>query len=171
MGFFDKIKKAFDTGGIKVELEAPKSFDWGDQTIPTRVTIVGHESEPRSIQSLSFTLKDEGDNKMAPGMRDKDRPGRPDGRRFSSSYEHLVALELGPGETHTIEVGVPLSAGAGPGLLDRMSFGADGATLHFGTQWYVLSVSAPVEGATMARADTTRLQASGQLGDHRTALA
>lgn len=167
MGLFDKIKKAFDTGGIKVELEAPKKFDRSDQSIPTRVTVTGHESEPRSIQALTFTLKDDGDNQGMPGMRNNDDgPRQGDGRRFSSSYDHLVALELGPGESRTFEVAVPLAANGGPSLIDRMSFAVDGgATLHFGDQWYVLSVSAPVEGANMARADKVRLKASGQLGE------
>lgn len=171
MGLFDKIKKAFDTGGIKVKIEAPKKFDWNDPAIPARVTVTGHESEPRSIAHLSFTLKDDGDNQGAPGMRDKDRPHQPDGRRFTAHYDHLVALELGPGESRTFDVAVPLAAGnGGPGLIDRMSFNASGATLHFGDQWYVLSVAAPVDGATMSRADTTRLKASGRLGDRHIGL-
>ena len=111
MGLFDKIKKAFDTGGIKVTIEAPKRFDWSDPAIPARVTVTGHESESRSIAHLSFTLKDDGDNQGAPGMRDKDRPHQPDGRRFTARYDHPVALDLRPGESRTVEVAVPLAAG------------------------------------------------------------
>ncbi|NLG21858.1 MAG: hypothetical protein GX555_10595 [Actinomycetales bacterium] len=165
MGIFDKIKKAFDTGGIKIDLEAPKRFEWGDPAIPVRVTLTGHESEVRSIQHLSFNLKDVGDNQGAPGMRDKDQPHRPDGRRFSAHYEHLLALQLQPGQTHVVEVSVPLTGGEGPGLADRMSFGSDGISLNFGDQWYVLSASAPVDGAKMARTATAKLKAPGRLGD------
>ncbi|USQ81406.1 hypothetical protein NF556_07085 [Ornithinimicrobium faecis] len=165
MGLFDKIKKAFDTGGIKVDLEAPKKFDWSDPTIPVRVTLTGHESEARSVQQLSFSLKDDGDNEGAPGMRNNDGPSRGDGRRFSATYVHLLALQLAPGETQTFDVNIPLAANGGPGLINRMSFTNGGVTLHFGDQWYVLSVSAPVDGANMARADKVRLRASGRLGD------
>lgn len=165
MGLFDKIRKAFDTGGIKVHLEAPDRFDWADPGIPVRVTLTGHESEPRTITHLSCTLKDVGDNQGAPGMRDRDEPHRPDGRRFRSSHDHLLALPLPPGQTHAVELAVPLPGGTGPGLTDRMSFGPDGLNLHFGDQWYVLSVSAQVEGANMARAATAKLRASGRLGE------
>ncbi|MCK0112610.1 hypothetical protein MWU75_10705 [Ornithinimicrobium sp. F0845] len=164
MGFFDRIKKVFDTGGIKVDLEAPKHFDWNDPTIPVRVTLTGHESEARTVQQLSFTLKDVGDNEGMPGMRDRDEPHRPDGRRFSSRFEHPLGLHLAAGEIRAVDVAVPLPGG-GPGLSDRMSFGPDGVSLHFGDQWYALSVSAPVEGAKMARSDTAKLQAPGRLGD------
>lgn len=165
MGLLDRIKKVFDTGGIRVDLEAPKKFDWGDPTIPVSVTLTGHESESRSIQHLRFSLKDDGDNQAVPGMSTNDRPSRGDGRRFSATYVHLLALELSPGESHTFDIDLPLATNGGPGLVNRMSFTSSGATLHFGDQWYVLSVSAPVDGATMARADQVRLKASGRLGE------
>lgn len=171
MGLFDRIRKTFDTGGIGVDLEAPKTFDWGDATIPVRVTLTGHDAENRSIQQLNFSLKDDGDNALAPGMRDRDRPRQPDGRRFTATYVHLLALQLPPGETRTLEIAVPLAGNGGPGLINRLSVGSGGVTLHFGHQWYVLSVSAPVDGANMARADTVRLKASGRLGDHSLPLS
>lgn len=104
-------------------------------------------------------------------MRDKDRPHQPDGRRFTARYDHPVALELGPGESRTVEVAVPLAAGnGGPDLIDRMTFNASGATLHFGDQWYVLSVAAPVEGASASRTASAKLKASGRLGDRHVGL-
>lgn len=165
MGLFDKIRKAFDTGGIRVRLEAPGHFDWQDPGIPVQVTLTGHDAEPRTVQHLSFTLKDVGDNQGAPGLRDRDERHRPDGRRFSARFDHPLGLQLAPGEERVVEVVVPLPGGEEPGLADRMSFGPDGVTLHLGDQWYVLSVSAPVEGATMARAATSRLRAPGRLGE------
>lgn len=165
MGLFSKIKSAFDTGGIKVKLEAPDRFDWDGQGIPVRVTLTGDESEARTIQSLDFTLKDSGDNQRAPGMRDSSERHRPDGRRFNARYQHLLALTLAPGQVQTVELTVPLTGGGGPGVSDRMSIGPDGLTLNFGDQWYVLSVSAPVVGAPVARATTARLKAKGRLGD------
>lgn len=171
MGLFDKIKKVFDTGGIRVDLQAPKKFDWGDPTIPVRVTLTGHESERRSIQQLNFSLKDDGDNQAAPGLSNNDRPSRGDGRRFSATYVHLLALELAPGETQSFDVSIPLATNGGPGLINRMSFTSAGVTLHFGDQWYVLSVSAPVDGASMAKADTVRLRASGRLGERHAQLS
>lgn len=170
MGLFDKIKKTFNTGGIKVALEAPKRFDWADEVIHTRVTLTGHESEPRTIQHLDFTLQDVGDNQGHPGMRDRDEPHRADGRRYRSTYQHLIALELGPGESRTFEVRVPVGTVDGPTIVDRMSFTPGGATLHLGAQWYELKVSAPVDGANMAKAATAKLKAPGQLGDRSVPL-
>lgn len=165
MGLFDKIKKTFNTGGIKVGLEAPKKFDWADQVIYARVTLTGHESEPRTIHHLDFTLEDVGDNQGHPGMRDRDTPHRPDGRRFRSTYQHLIALELPPGEVRTIDVAFPLGTAEGPTVVDRLSLTSGGAVLHFGDQWYELKVAAPVEGANMAKAATAKLKAPGRLGD------
>lgn len=165
MGLFDRITKMFNTGGVKVALEAPKTFDWADEVIHARVTLTGHESEPRTIHHLDFTMEDVGDNQGRPGLRDRDEPHRPDGRRFRSTYQHLIALQLGPGEVRTYEVAVPLAAAEGPSIVDRLSVTAGGAVLHFGDQWYRLRVSAAVEGATMARVATATMQAPGRLGD------
>lgn len=165
MRLFARIKKAFDTGGIGIDLEAPGRFEWDDPTIPVRVTLTGHKTQPRTIQQLGFSLKDDGDNHAVPGMGTNDRARRGDGRRFSASYVHLLALQLDPGEVRTLEVNVPLATNSGPGLINRMSVTGDGLTLHFGDQWYILSVSAPVDGATMAKADRVRLKAPGRLGD------
>lgn len=165
MGLFDKLKKTFDTGGIKVGLDAPKKFDWADEVIHTRVTLTGHESEPRTIMHLDFTLEDVGDNQGHPGMRDKDARHHFDGQRFRSRYQHPIAVQLAPGESRTFEVAVPVGGGDGPTLVDRMSLTPGGVVLRFGSQWYELKVSAPVEGANMARAASVKLQAPGRLGE------
>lgn len=170
MGLFDRIKKTFNTGGIKIAIQAPTTFDWADEVIHTRVTLTGHDSEPRTIPHLDFTLEDVGDNRGHPGMRDRDTRHRPNGRRFRSTYQHLTTLHLSPGEIRTLEVAVPLAAGAEPTVIDRMSFTTDGAVLHFGNQWYQLKVSASVDGAPMARAATATLKASGRLGERSVRL-
>lgn len=58
MRLLDKIRKVFDTGGVVVELETPKSFSWDDPTIPVQVKVTGHGSEVRQLQQLGFSLKD-----------------------------------------------------------------------------------------------------------------
>src|SRR5690606_29620055 len=58
MGFFSGLKKAFDTGGIKITLDAPKTFSWEGDGIPVTVTVIGGD-EPRTITALEFELEDD----------------------------------------------------------------------------------------------------------------
>lgn len=165
MGLLDKIRRVFDTGGVVVELEAPKRFGWDDPTIPVRVRVTGHGSEARKLHQLGFSLKDAVDHQPTHGTGRGGRPRRGNGRRFSASYVHLVALRLRPGESRTIEVDVPLATNDGPRLINRMSPTGGGLGLHREAPWYVLSVSATVDGGSTTTTDTVRLRTSGQFGD------
>lgn len=86
-GVVDKVKKVFDTGGIKTELHAPDAFRWQDEILPVSVRLTGHESEPRTITSIEFRLRDaerDDDNQTA---RERER----EGIRFE--YRETVVLQ------------------------------------------------------------------------------
>lgn len=161
MRIFDRIRKTFDTGGIRVGLTAPPQFTWADPLVPVQVTLTGHESERRSIQHLNFRLKDVGDGGGPPGLRKDGADRRPDGRIINHSWQQLIALHLAPGETRTLQLQVPLPRHARPGALDRATITSQGVQFSFGTQWFELTVSAPVDGANIARSASTRLRLTG----------
>lgn len=161
MRLLQKIRKAFDTGGITVGIETPQQFSWTDPVIPVRVTLTGHQVERRAVPHLDFRLKDVGDGGGPPGLRPAaaDRR-RPDGRVVNHPWQHLLALHLAPGETRTLDVRMPLPH-VRPSVLQRATVTGHGLQLNFGTQWYELSVSAPVEGSALARSASTRLRLTG----------
>lgn len=99
MGFLDKVRKAFDTGGITTELHAPDSFRWRDETLPVSVRLTGHESEPRTVTSIEFRLRDAERDDSNRSARERER----DGIRF----EYREAVVLQPGETVTLDIDFP----------------------------------------------------------------
>lgn len=159
MGLFSKIKGMFDTGGVKVSIESHGEFAWGDPWIPTRVTLQGNAEEPRFIESLDFTLKDEADPSAgrAPGMRDPMARQRPDGWRVDMRWQYPLGLQLAPGESRRVEVQVPFSQGEGPSWLQSMQV-ADGSITFGRIRWYELAVHAPVRDAKAAPGDRARLK-------------
>lgn len=54
MGFFSKLKDNLTGGGVKVELKAPLSFSYNDQSIPLEIIL--SSSEPRIVKKLECRL-------------------------------------------------------------------------------------------------------------------
>lgn len=164
MGLFSGLKKMFDTGGIKVSLDAPKSFSWDDGGIPVTVTVTGGD-EPRTVTALEFELEDvpEGDGPVGSRNRGASRvSSRP---RFRMTFRHEGPFELAAKEVQTFQLTVPITAEQNPGsgLMDAVADTLLGGTISFGAAWYSLKVGAPVEGAKAIRTTSQRLKASGQL--------
>ncbi len=156
MGIFSELKKAFDTGGVKVAIDVPKSFDWKAGGIPVTVILTGAD-EPRTVSALEFELTDDPDN----------TPNRTYGidDSFHMTWTHPVTIGLAPGQLVSIPITVPVTPQDNPG-----AFGADavftalrGGTLNFGAAWYSLKVGAAVEGYKARRVASKRLKASGQV--------
>lgn len=160
MRLLDKMRKAFNAGGIRIALEAPGQFAWEDPVIPVRVTLTGHEADRRSVPHLDFRLRDIGDGGGPPGTRPAPDRRRPDGRIVDHAWRHQLSLHLAPGETRTVTLQVPLTGHGGPGMLDRATVTGTGLQFTVGAQWFELSVSASVDGAPAARSDSARLQAA-----------
>ncbi|MBX3095010.1 MAG: hypothetical protein KF680_10815 [Cryobacterium sp.] len=168
MGFFSGLKKMFDTGGIAIALDAPKSFSWEGDGIPVTVTVTGGE-EPRTVTALEFELEDEPDGGGSPGLssrnRDRDRTTISSRNRFRMLFTHEGPFELGAKEVKTFELTVPIQTqhNPGSGVADAIVGAVLGGTLNFGAAWYKLSVGAPVEGAKAIRTTSRRIKASGQM--------
>lgn len=169
MGFFDKIKHAFDTGGIDVDITVPDRFRWSDATLPVKVTLTGHDEEPRTVTELELWLREDDDDSRT------DRDRHRDGMRMT----HSGPIELAPAESVTLELAFPLSASGAveelsgqdaPGWLTAAS-GLMGTLteLNRETPWYWFSVSATVEGAGAHKTETERIRnnAAGEFGDGR----
>lgn len=166
MGLFSGLKKMFDTGGVKVELAAPKTFSWDDGGIPVTVTLTGGD-EARTVTALEFELEDDPDDDGPVGSRNRgrNRSSISSRNRFSLSFTHDGPFELGPNEVKTFELTMPVEAqhNPGSGVADAVIGAVLGGTLNFGAAWYKLKVGAPVEGAKMTRTTSKRIKASGQM--------
>lgn len=167
MGLFSGIKKFFDTGGIKLALDAPKSFSWDDGGIPVTVTLTGGK-EARTVTALEFELEDVPDDDDGPvGSRNRgrSRSSSSSRNRFRMAFTHEGPIELGAGEVKTFELTMPVETqhNPGSGVADAVIGAVLGGTLNFGAAYYSLKVGAPVEGANMTNTTSRRIKASGQM--------
>lgn len=165
MGLLDRVKKAFDTGGITTELHTPDAFRWQDGTLPVSVTLTGHETEPRTITSIEIRLRDaerDDDNHSA---RERER----EGIRFT--YEETVVLQ--PGQSATIQVDFPLTTsqiidgvgatGQVPGWLATAAKVVDTVqSLDTESSHYVITATPKVEGAKLKRGVSRRIRQIGR---------
>jgi hypothetical protein len=165
MGFFDGLKKAFDTGGIDLGLVAPKAFRWSDGELPVTVSLGGHKEEARTVTQLELWLREDDDD-----SQDR-RRGHREGVRMTVHGPFVLA----PGEERSVEVPFALTAAAGvtsgeeaPAWLKAVSGAATALTeATRETPWYLLSVEATVEGAGARKTVSRRLKNNrlGEFGD------
>lgn len=165
MGLFDKIKKAFDAGGITTELHTPDAFRWQDETLPVSVRLTGHESEPRTVTSIEIRLRDADRDDTNRSAREREK----DGIRFE--YRETVVLQ--PGESATIDIDFPLTTsgiieqvgaiGHVPGWLATAAKVVDTAqNLSTDSSHYVISATPKIEGAKIDRGVTRRIRQVGR---------
>jgi hypothetical protein len=114
---WNRIKKMFDHGGVKLRYDFPKAFKWQDPVLPVAVELTNTTDEERAVVNLAFKIAEDSSNRS---KDDKDGSWATDARTFLT-YEHPVDVRLAPGEATTVEVDIPLSA---QGILDA-SGGAD----------------------------------------------
>lgn len=171
MGFFDKLKRAFDTGGIDVEISVPDTFRWSDGTLPVSVTLTGNDEEPRTVTELELWLREDDDDSRTSRGRHQD----------GVKMTHAGPIELGVGETINLDIEFPLSVS---GAVEEMSGGEEApgwlkaasgvlntvSELSRETPWYRFSVSSTVEGAGAHKTASRRIRnnALGEFGDGRT---
>jgi hypothetical protein len=99
MGIWDRVKKTFDSGGVKLRVQCPQTFRFTDAELPLAVELHNAAEEPRTVTALK--VKIEGDES------DREATDQPD-----VSYEQSESITLAAGETRIVELQVPLSAGA-----------------------------------------------------------
>lgn len=159
MGLFDSIKKAFDAGGIKVKLDAPKTFEWSDASIPVTVTLTGHKTEPRTVTALAFELEEDDVDHSPGGTGTRVSTGRGPTLR----YREEVTIELKPLETTKVDVQVPLKPDAAvtdaAGWVGKaVEVVAALSTITLSADWYKLSVHTTVEGAAASKGTSKRIR-------------
>lgn len=172
MGFLDKIKKVFDTGGVGLDLSAPKQFRWSDETLALSLTLTGHDSEVRTVSSIEFRLREVTSSSENSSARDREREG--------IRYTHSEPLVLQAGESATIDIQFPLTASemfeqAGalenaPGWLKTAVNVVDaGSKLSTSSSDYTISATPEIEGANMSKGVSRRIEQVGA-GDFRFGL-
>lgn len=171
MGIFDKFKKAFDKGGVGIDVDAPGSFRWKDGTLPLAVQLRNQSDEERVVTQLTVTLHED----VLNGRRDADETPSERSRRqrraedSGLTYTHREPVTLAPGSTLAIEMSVPISltgavdaVGGGdeaPGWLSAAS-GLISAVEEVtrDEEWYRLKVTPEVEGFSAVAVASTRIR-------------
>lgn len=164
MGFFDKLKEAFDDGGIDVDVEAPKTFRWSDGSIPLTVSIRGHESEERTVTSIELELREDDRD---PHDHADDRNERDNGISQTLDEPRVIA----GGDTLTLELGIMLDAASAvesvsgedaPAWLQAVGKASNIFNeLNRETPWYKVKVIVKVEGAGARNIATRRIRNLG----------
>ena len=160
MGFLDRLKGMFDSGGIKVTVETEKAFRWSDDAMPIDLTVVNSSDEDREVTELRFQLVE------------FDRENTASTRKVNGRYEGLnyflrEPFRLGPNETRELHVDMPLGmSGAAnalgadaPGWVEGVSRAVDmvrDATRDH--EWYLLRVTPEVTGFTAKKIATRKLR-------------
>lgn len=171
MGFFDKIKKVFDKGGVDVDVDAPHTFRWSDGQLPLAVQVSNGSDEERVVTQLEVRLHED------VRMTDRDEDESPsdqarDVRRAERSgltFTHAEPLTLSPGSTVTVELSMPLSlqgavdavggSDEAPGWLSAASSAVNAfkeATRE--EEWYRLKVTPTVEGFSAVDVASIRIR-------------
>lgn len=165
MGLFDKVKKVFDTGGITTELDTPNAFRWEDEILPVSVRLTGHESEPRTVTSIEFRLRD--------AERDDDNQNARERERDGIRFEYREPVVIQPGQTVALDIDFPLTtseiidqvgaSGQVPGWLATAAKVVDTAQrLSTDSSHYVISATPKVEGAKIDRGVSRRIRQVGR---------
>lgn len=161
MGWFDRFKKAFDTGGVGVRVATAKTFRWSDDALPVDITFTNSSKEPRTISSVRLQLVEH--DRENPATTRKVR-GRYEGMNLVIDREFTVAA----GGEHAVHVDMPLSLqGAAdemgvddpPEWMERLSDAVNLVTeLNRDQEWYLLRVMPEVEGFTAKKIGTRRIR-------------
>lgn len=147
MGFFDAIKKVFDSGGIGLHIDTPDEFMWSDGSLPVTVTLTGHKTEPRTVTELRFVMRED--------YRNDDLNSS-----ATLTFVHTQTLELQPLQEVAVETQFPLefhaSEEAPAGVLGSLMSAE--TTIPKNAPHYRLTVSTSVSGLGAEKRASTRLQ-------------
>ncbi len=170
MGLFDSIKKAFDSGGIAVDVDAPKTFRWADGTLPVTVTITGDDEHPRTVTAIELELAEE-----PSGTAEERSAARRHNGGIKQTFEQ--SLVLGAGETATVELAFALNPVAAienasdeavPEWLKAVAGAANVlADVTRDTPWYRLEATPVVDGFSARKSSSQRIKnlRPGEWGD------
>ncbi|MBK5222906.1 MAG: hypothetical protein JJE52_08530 [Acidimicrobiia bacterium] len=123
MGILDKIKKAFDKGGVEIDIDCPEIFRWGDGVLPVAVRLENESDEERLVTSLELSLaedllladhSDETPSERARRNRQNEKS--------AVTFNHESPITLAPGQVLTLEIEFPLSP---QGALDSVGAGEE----------------------------------------------
>lgn len=153
MGIFDAIKNAFDSGGLKVRMKAPKTFKFKDGSIPVSVSLTGHKTEPRTITNMRFTFKAEPKEGTPLSARDDDQG-------FTLTVDRDEPIELQALQQLTVDFVMPLATGGDAGKVGAtVGKVMDAVNMFSGeVQWYVIAMEMTVDGAKAKKRVSERIK-------------
>jgi len=165
MGFLDKIKKIFDTGGISADIQAPERYRWDDETFPVSLTLTGYGSESRTITTILFRLQESDTSNQNQSGQSRTRD--------VTTFERSEPFDLAAGESKSVEVDFPLSIAGGldraaaegkvPEWLSTVAKVAEtGLNLTEDAKYYRISATPKVEGARMSKSTSQRIRRMGK---------
>lgn len=171
MKIFDKVKKAFDKGGVKVSIDLPETFHWKDDLLPVAVQLKGSD-EDRVVTQLELTLTED----LLLGDRPKDESPSERARRerrvknSAVTYTHHGPITLAAGTEQVLTIDFPLSltgiaeaAGVSDQVDDQL-LGAASTAMNLlsdatrDQEWYRMQVAAKVEGFTASASASERIR-------------
>lgn len=161
MGILDRIKKAFDHGGVKVAIVVGRTFRWSDDVLPVEITLTNSADEPRDISSVRLQLVE----------YDRDNPvtlRKVNGRYKGMNLFVNEPFRIMPGTEHAMHVDMPLTLrGAAnemgveetPGWVDVLSNVVNTVSeLNRNNEWYLLRVVPEVTGFTAKKIASKRIR-------------
>lgn len=160
MGFLDRVKQAFDHGGVKASIATSKTFRWSDDVLPVDVIVHNRAGEPRTVTAVRLQLVE----------HDRDKPATT--RNVRGRYEGLnlfinEPVTIAAGDDHLIHVKLPLSVRGTaeeldhdtPAWLAGLSAVINAAKdIKRDHEWYQLRVIPDVEGFTATKTATHHLR-------------
>jgi hypothetical protein len=170
MGFLGKIKKAFDKGGVKIEIDVPETFRWQDGVLPVAVHLTGDQDEERVITAIDLTLledvrfvHDRDDTPTERSRRERQV------RESATKHRHEGPITLGPGESVVLTVDFPISlSGAvatvedGEGAPDWVATASTAMNMLSeatrNQEWHRVEARPHVEGFSAAQVASQRIE-------------
>src|SRR5690625_4122751 len=161
---FGMIRKALGGGGgIDLKLELPEYFVWPDAVIALTVRLRGHKTEPRTVNTIDFSLYEE----------DLDKTDTTGPAQVSHRWTFEGPLSIAPASEASFDIEMPLpyteeddrgtidlsqvkSQGLGQSVMHGLFRSVDKGPTIFPR--YIVTATARVEGAKIGVRDTGKIR-------------
>lgn len=160
---FSKLAKAFKPSGVKIVLQPPRSFNWGEQSLPVTAELTNRDEQPLTVEAITYQLREKEEDESTLGERDW-------ARKATVTFTHELNLTLPPGHTTRVDTVIPVSMEqqAGEDSPEWMKFA--GKAMDFvqrsksGTNKYALRAAVDVTGEKKPKTTVKDIMGSSTFG-------